>query len=83
VLNVSPELIRELEEDPLTVIIENNTFQEGSSNVGKVDGDNIINNNPVDRIIELTNEKQALYERMIKVEQEKVALLEEILREKK
>ena len=29
-LNVAPELIKELEEDPVTFIIENNTFENGS-----------------------------------------------------
>jgi len=82
-LNISPRLIKELEEDPVTIFIENNTFEDGSSNNVITSGDNIINNNPVDRIIELSNEKQALYERMLKLEQEKVALLEEILRGRK
>lgn len=61
-LNVTPELIRELEEDPVTVIIENNTFEKGSGAAYY----NVINNNPdpVDRYIELSNEKTALYERM-------------------
>lgn len=82
-LNVAPELIKELEEDPVTFIIENNTFEEGSMagiyNVGD------INNNPdpIDRIIELANEKTALYERMLELEKEKNALLEKLLREKK
>lgn len=80
-LSVSPQLIKELEEDPVTVIIENNTFEEGS--IANVAGDNTNNYNPVDRIIELSNEKQALYERMLKLEQEKVAILEKILKEKK
>jgi len=35
-LNVAPELIKELEEDPVTVIIENNTFEKGNNNVGYV-----------------------------------------------
>lgn len=78
-LNVAPELIKELEEDPVTVIIENNTFEKGSGAAY-----NIINNNPdpVDRIIELAHEKTALYERMLELEKEKNILLEKLLREK-
>lgn len=80
-LNVSPELIKELEEDPVTVIIENNTFEKGSGAAYY----NVINNNPdpIDRIIELAHEKTALYERMLELEKEKNALLEKLLKEKK
>ncbi len=79
-LNVVPELIRELEEDPVTVIIENNTFEKGSGAAYY----NVINNNPdpVDRFIELSNEKTALYERMLELEKEKNALLEQLLKER-
>ncbi len=77
---MTPELIRELEEDPVTVIIENNTFEKGSGACY-----NVINNNPdpVDRYIELSNEKTALYERMLELEKEKNALLESLLKDKK
>jgi len=82
-LNVAPELIKELEEDPVTVIIENNTFEKGSSNIGKVDGDHIINNNPIEQILELCKEKQALYERIAELEKEKNILLEKLLKDRK
>jgi DNA-binding transcriptional regulator YiaG len=79
-LNVVPELIRELEEDPVTVIIENNTFEKRSGAAYY----NVINNNPdpVDRFIELSNEKTALYERMLELEKEKNAFLEQLLKER-
>lgn len=80
-LNVAPELIKELEEDPVTVIIENNSFEKGSGAAYY----NVINNNPdpVDRFIELSSEKTALYERMLELEKEKSALLEQLLKDKK
>lgn len=80
-LNVTPEFIRELEEDPVTVIIENNTLEAGHI----IAGNHIenFNSDPVSRIIELTNEKTALYERLLEVEKEKAALLEKLLKEKK
>lgn len=82
-LNVAPELIRELEEDPITLIIENNTFEKGSmagiNNIGEINN----NPNPVDRLMELSNEKTNLYERMLVLEKEKNALVEQLLREKK
>lgn len=81
-LNVAPELIRELEEDPVTVIIENNTFEKGNNNVGYV-MDNTITNNPIEQILELNKEKTLLYERMLELEKEKNALMEQLLRKKK
>lgn len=83
-LNVSVELIKELEEDPATIYIENNTFEDGSQ-VGTVGlmGENTNIYNPIEKIIELSNEKTALYERLLQVEKEKTALLEELLKEKK
>lgn len=83
-LNIAPELIKELEEDPVTFIIENNTFEKGCmAGVYYNDGD--INNNPdpIDRFIELSKEKTALYERMLELEKEKNALLESLLKDKK
>ena len=82
-LNVAPEFIKEMEEDPVTVIIENNTFEEGS--IASITGTNINNYNPdpVDRIIELAKEKTALYERMLELEKEKNVLLEKLLKERK
>ena len=81
-LKIAPEFIKELEEDPVTFIIENNTFEEGSGGVGAY---NVINNNPdpVDRLVELFNEKTALYERMLALEKEKNELLEKLLKEKR
>jgi transcriptional regulator with XRE-family HTH domain len=81
-LNVAPEVIKELEEDPVTVIIENNTFEKGNNNVGYIT-DNTITNNPIEQILELNKEKTALYERMLELEKEKNALLEKLLRERK
>ncbi len=81
-LKIAPEFIKELEEDPVTFIIENNTFEEGSGGVGAY---NVINNNPdpIDRLVELFNEKTTLYERMLALEKEKNELLEKLLKEKR
>jgi len=80
-LNVTAELIKNLEEDPVTVIIENNTFERGS--IAHITGNNTNNyNDPIQKIIELSNEKEALYERILEVEKEKNALLEQLLRDR-
>ncbi|MBD8346378.1 helix-turn-helix domain-containing protein [Dysgonomonas sp. HGC4] len=39
--------------------------------------------NPIDKIVELYNEKNALYERMLKEKEETISLLHEVLKEKK
>lgn len=83
ILHVSPKIIQELEENANSIVIENNTFQAGSSNVGVVESqrDNIVNH-PIDKIMELSKEHASLYERMLAIEKEKVALLEQLLKEK-
>ena len=64
-------------------MIESNTFQTGSSNVGMVENQryNIVNH-PVDQQMALNKEQASLYERMLAIEKEKNALLEELLKEK-
>lgn len=86
-LNISPKLIKELEEDPVTVIIENNTFEKG--NMGNISTyyniENLENTNtynPIEQIMELCKEKENLYERMLELEKEKNALLEKLLKNK-
>ncbi|HBX19049.1 MAG TPA: transcriptional regulator [Porphyromonadaceae bacterium] len=74
-LNVAPELIKELEEDPVTVIIENNNIDNNSGSAyNYVAGDSVINN-PIDKIAEL-------FERLLEKEQEKIKLLEKFLKDK-
>lgn len=81
-LNISPKLIKELEEDPVTVIIENNTFEKGS--VGNITNIENVENiyNPIEQIMELCKEKQTLYERILELEKEKNILLERLLKNK-
>lgn len=84
-LNVAPELIKQLEEDPVTVIIENNTFEnKEGNNIAYLKNDNSTNTyNPIEKILELCKEKQILYERMLELEKEKNALLEKLLKDRK
>jgi len=84
-LNIAPELIKELEEDPVTIIIENNTFEnKEGNNIAYLENDNSTNTyNPIEQILALNKEKTALYERMLELENEKIALLEKLLKGKK
>jgi len=72
-LDCPVSLLKEMEDDPLTVIIENNNI-ETNNGTGYVAGDNIVNN-PVDKIVELC-------EKLLEKEQETIALLERLLKEK-
>lgn len=81
ILKVAPEVIENMEETPVSVIIENNNFENGG--IGYIGEVNELNQHPVEKIIELTRENTSLYERMLANEKEKVTLLEKLLNEKK
>ncbi|HBX46511.1 helix-turn-helix domain-containing protein [Limibacterium fermenti] len=74
-LNVAPELIKELEEDPVTVIIKNNSIDTNHGK-GYVAIDNSINHfDPADKIVELC-------EKLLEKEQEKIKILEKLLKDR-
>ncbi|NDV77666.1 helix-turn-helix domain-containing protein [Dysgonomonas sp. 511] len=83
-LDVSTKVLKEMQEDPVTVIIENNTFEEGSvGNLGAYNNnESNITNNPIEEILKLTQEKQELYERLLALEKERSTMLAKILGEK-
>jgi len=75
ILQIQPDTIRNFDEDAAINIIHN-TFNDSSIL-------NAINHNctfnPIDKIVQLYNEKVELYERMLKTEQDKNSLLEKLL----
>lgn len=79
-LGVSVDMIKELEEDPVTIIIENNTItnenNEKVTNAGYLEDNSVNHFNPVDKIVELC-------EKILAADKEKIALLEKLLKEKK
>lgn len=95
VLNVPVKIIEELEENPLSVVIENNHFENGSymgngvGNTGIIENDQIQTKHnephiyPLDKVTELSNEISSLYERIIALEKERSSFLEELLKDKK
>ena len=75
-LNISPEFIKEMEEDPVTIIIENSNIENNTGAAGYyIAGDN-INNNPIEKIAEL-------FEKLLQAEQKKIELLEKLLKDRK
>ena len=79
VLKIQAESIKNFDEDAAVNIIHN-TFNDNSAI-------NAINYNctfnPIDKIIQLYEEKVRLYERLLKAEQDKNSLFEKLLSEKK
>ena len=75
-LKVPAEIIRDMEEsDTVTVSVENNSIdgQDYISNIGNISGNTF---NPTEAIVRLSDEKAALYERLLKSSQEKIDSLE-------
>ncbi len=73
-LQIPSEAIKQFTDEGAIHIVSN-TFSDHSSAIN-----NSTINNPIERIVQLYDEKVELYERMLKSEQEKVVLLEELLR---
>ena len=74
-LNISVNALKRFDDETAMNIISN-TFNKQSIIAYQ------YNFNPIDKIIELYNEKIILHERLLKAEQEKNELLEKFLKEK-
>lgn len=77
VLNISPEILKELEEDPVTAIAAKRAKEESEG-----DESQAIESQQMDLVkqfLELTNEKAALYKRILSIENEKAALMKNLL----
>lgn len=86
-LGVPVSIIKEMEEDPMTIIVENNDFHDNVTAGGYLEfqGDNINSN--VDAILELQKKNEELHaenkelqERLLKAEQDKNAYLEKLIK---
>ena len=73
-LNIPADAIRNFTDEGAVHIVSN-TFSGSYSALYN----NSTINNPIEKIVQLYEEKVELYERMLKSEQEKVALLEEVM----
>lgn len=74
-LDIPVEAITELGQEA-TINIISSTFQDNSAV-------NHYTFNPIEKIVELYDEKIALYERMLKDKEEAISLLHEVLKERK
>lgn len=75
-LGVSAEAIKNFNEDSLINII-NNTFSDFKDNASAINYGCTFN--PLDKVIELYNEKEKLYERLLQAEKDKIVYLEQLL----
>ncbi|EHO07742.1 MULTISPECIES: helix-turn-helix domain-containing protein [Myroides] len=78
VLKIPVEAIENFDEQQAINIISN-TFDNGSVAVNQ---NPIFNNSPIDAIVQLHNEKIALYERMLKEKDEMMNRLEKLIQSK-
>lgn len=76
VLKVTPEAIKNFNEESVINNISCTFSDQSANNVN-------YNFSPIDKILEMVEENKKLYERLIQVEREKVALLEKILADRK
>lgn len=74
-MNISSDAIKNFSDEEALNIVSNYSDNFTAYNYLQI-------NNPIERIIELYEQKVALYERMLQSEKEKVALLEVFLRDK-
>jgi transcriptional regulator with XRE-family HTH domain len=82
-LGVTSEAIKAFNEEAAITIINSNAFHDNSSNNWSVSGYNQPTFNPLDKIIEQSARIEELYKALLKSEQEKNALLEKLLKERK
>ena len=75
ILKIPAEAIRNFDEERVMNIISN-TFHSGSFVANSVEN---YHNNPIDKIIQLHEEKIALYERMLKEKDEMMGRLERLV----
>ncbi len=88
-LGVTPEAIKAFNEEAAITIINSNAFHDNSSN--NCSGSGFSGSgynyqptfNPLDKIIEQSAKIEELYKALLKSEQEKNALLEKLLKERK
>ena len=79
VLGITVEGIKNFSEE--AVINYFSTFNDNSSNQGAVGSNNYCTFNALDKLVELFEENNNLYERLLKSEQEKVGLLKQLIKE--
>ncbi len=83
-LGVSAQAIKNLDENAAVynIVTNNNNAENGFNNA--VSGfNNNCTFNPLDKLMEVIEKNEKLYEKLLKSEQEKVAMLERFLEERK
>lgn len=77
-LKTSPEVIKNFDEDAAISVIGNSYYDHSSSNVNYQ-----CAFNPIEKIVQLYDEKMELYERMLKDKDSMIERLEMLLQEKR
>ena len=74
ILGVTPEAIKNFSDEAVINIISN-TFSDFKDNASAINHNCSLNFNPIDKIVELYNEKVSLLERLLQAEKEKNEML--------
>ncbi|AWG23917.1 helix-turn-helix domain-containing protein [Flavobacterium kingsejongi] len=85
ILGVTPEAIKNYSEEAAINYfndIHDNTVTGGSSNAWNIGTANNSTFNPLEKLIEMVDENKKLYERLLQSEQDKIAYLEQLLKNK-
>ncbi|MFP9113922.1 helix-turn-helix domain-containing protein [Flavobacterium sp. RHBU_3] len=77
-LQVSAEAIKSFSEEAIINFFNN--FYDNSANNGQSAFGPIFNFNPLDKVVELFEAKEKLYERLLQAEKDKVAYLEKLVK---
>ena len=81
ILHIPTESIKNFDEEEAINVIYNTFNSNDNSTLNAINHE--CSFNPLDKVVELYDEKIKLYERLLKVEQDKNALFEKLLTEKK
>lgn len=77
-LGVTVEAIKNFSEEGVFNYFNN--FSDNSINQGPIGAHNICHFNPLDKLIEVYQEKEKLYERLLQAEKDKIEYLEKLLK---
>ncbi len=79
ILHVTPQTIQRLD-DAAAVNIISNTFTDFKDNASGINYNCDLTFNPLDKLIELVDKNEKLYERLVQAEKDKVEFMERLLK---
>jgi transcriptional regulator with XRE-family HTH domain len=81
-LGVTSEFVRNFKDETAVYNTQHNTFSDTAQNNNPVNQAQVVNFNPLDKYVEAVEEIKKLYADLLKVEREKIELLERMVGKK-